>query len=207
MRKILFITVVIGFCFQVDFTANAQSPNPIVKRLSIEEIKQCKTPSSIAYNFIESILCRDYERFLSYTDYEFTKIIIQNIQTNNLSKDQIFTKLFSEQGGEKLNILGWIPALARNYEVAIAYVQDEWYYEENGCQYLAFEHTVKDGIIYLPDDPTPRVGILMKKVYVTCSPTAEINCTGFQNITRYSNTNVKVLLKQINGVWKVTGFV
>lgn len=186
-------------------TANAQS-NPIVKRLSIEEIAQCKTPSSVAYNFIESILCRDYERFLSYADYEFTKIIIQNMQNNNLSKDQIFTTLFSEQGGEKLNILGWIPALARNYEVAIAYVQDEWYYEENGNMYCHFEQIVKDGMIYIPGETTPRVGILQKKVYVTCSPTAEIDYLGFQDITRYSDTNVKVLLQKFDGAWKVIGF-
>lgn len=188
----IFIMVTIG--------AYAQSPNPIVKRLSVEEIAQCKTPSSITYNFIESILCRDYDPFLSYVDYEFTKIIIQNMQTNNLSKDQIFTKLFSEQGGEKLNILGLIPALARNYEVAIAYVQDEWYYEENGSMYCHFEQIVKDGMIYIPGETTPRVGILQKKVYVTCIPTVEIDYLGFQNITRYSDTNVKVLLQKFNGV-------
>ena len=202
-----FKRLIIGVIFiMVTIGAYAQSPNPIVKRLSVEEIAQCKTPSFITYNFIESILCRDYDRFLSYVDYEFTKIIIQNMQTNNLSKDQIFTKLFSEQGGEKLNILGWIPALARNYEVAIAYVQDEWYYEENGNMYCHFEQIVKDGMIYIPGETTPRVGILQKKVYVTCSPTAEIDYLGFQDITRYSDTNVKVLLQKFDGAWKVIGF-
>lgn len=201
MKQLFIFFVFLSFFL----TANAQS-NPIVKRLSIEEIAQCKTLSSVAYNFIESILCRDYERFLSYADYEFTKIIIQNMQNNNLSKDQIFTTLFSEQGGEKLNILGWIPALARNYEVAIAYVQDEWYYEENGNMYCHFEQIVKDGMIYIPGETTPRVGILQKKVYVTCSPTAEIDYLGFQDITRYSDTNVKVLLQKFDGAWKVIGF-
>ncbi len=207
MKKYYFLLYTfIVFCIQPSFIAKAQVPNPIVKRLSSTEIEQGTTPSAIAYNFIESILCRDFERLLSYTDYELSRLIIKEVQENNLTTDLFFTRFFSAQGGEKLNILGWIPALARNYEVAIAYVQDEWYYEENGGQYRAFEQTVKDGMIYLPGDPTPRVGILEKKVYVTCSPTAEINYVGFQDITRYSNTNVKVLLKKIHGVWKVTGF-
>lgn len=181
-------------------------PNPIVKRLSQTEISQCSTPSSIAYNFIESILCRDLDRMLSYTDYNFTKLIINEIQSKNLTNDLFFTSLFSEQGGQKLNILGWIPALARNYEVAIAYVQDTWYYEEDGEMYHHFDQVVRNGMIYLPGETEPRVGILEKTVYVTCSPTAEINYVGFQDITRYGNTNVKVLLQQINGIWKVRGF-
>ncbi|MBQ2878687.1 MAG: hypothetical protein IJE42_07140 [Bacteroidaceae bacterium] len=131
---------------------------------------------------------------------------MNEVQKNNLTEDLFFTKLFSAEGGEKLNILGWIPALARDYEVAIAYVQDTWYYEEDGSLYHHFNQVVKDGMIYLPDETTPRVGILEKKIYVTCTPTAEINNTGFQDITRYGNTNVKVLLHKVDDTWKVTGF-
>lgn len=102
--------------------------------------------------------------------------------------------------------MGWIPALAGNYEVAIAYVQDVWYYEEDGSLRYHFDQVVYDGMIYLPGETTPRIGILEKKVYVTCSPTAEVNYVGFQDITRYGNTNVKVLLREFDGVWKVIGF-
>lgn len=193
-------------CLYVGITTYAQSPNPIVKRLSQIEISQGSTPSSVAYNFIESILCRDLDRMLSYTDYDFTKFIVNEIQSKNLTNDLFFTSLFSEQGGQKLNILGWIPALTRNYEVAIAYVQDTWYYEEDGRMSHHFDQVVRNGMIYLPGETEPRAGILEKKVYVTCSPTAEINYVGFQDITRYGNTNVKVLLQQINGIWKVKGF-
>lgn len=201
LKKLLMIV-----CLQTCLTINAQSPNPIVKRLSAIEKSQCVTPSSIAYNFVESILCRDIEQMLSYADYNFTRIVIKEIQNNNLTSDQFFDKFYSEKGGEKLNILGWIPALASNYEVAIAYVQDIWYYEEDGNLHYHFNQVVKDGMIYLPGEDSPRVGILEKKVYVTCSPTTEINYVGFQDITRYGNTNVKVLLKQIDGIWRVTGF-
>ncbi len=184
----------------------AQWPNPIVTRLSNQEIAGCKTPASVTYNFIEAILCRDFERMLSFADAEFAWNIIQAVSENNLTYDLFFIQNFSQQGGEKLNILGWIPALARNYEVAIAYVQDEWYYEKDGRMYMCFEQEVRDGMIYLPGEDKPRIGINEKKVYVTCSPTAEVNYVGFQDITRYGNTNVKVLLKSVNGVWKVIGF-
>jgi|GEM_PF-1620458 len=203
MKKALLLLIL---CFSISVSIYAQSPNPIVKRISSTEIAQCTTPSAITYNFIESILCRDFERMLSYTDNEFTRQVMNEVQKNNLTEDLFFTKLFSAEGGEKLNILGWIPALARDYEVAIAYVQDTWYYEEDGSLYHHFNQVVKDGMIYLPDETTPRVGILEKKIYVTCSPTAEINNTGFQDITRYGNTNVKVLLHKVDDSWKVTGF-
>lgn len=184
----------------------AQWPNPIVKRLSDQEIAECKTPASITYNFIEAILCRDFERMLSFADAEFAWDIIRMVNENDLTEDMFFVQNFSQQGGEKLNILGWIPALLRNYEVAIAYVQDEWYYEKDGELYMSLEQEVIGGMIYLPGEDKPRVGINEKKVYVTCSPTAEVNRVGFQYITRYGNTNVKVLLKSVNGVWKVIGF-
>lgn len=191
--------ILVGFVY-------AQWPNPIVKRLSDKEITECKTPASIAYNFIEAILCRDFERMLSFADAEFAWDIIRMVNENHLTEDMFFVQNFSQQGGEKLNILGWIPALLRSYEVVIAYVQDEWYYEEDGEMYVHFEQVVRDGMIYLPGEDKPRVGINEKKVYVTCSPTAEVNHAGFQDITRYGDTNVKVLLKSVNGVWKVIGF-
>ncbi len=201
--KRTFIIILLTVLFEPIY---AQSPNPIVKRLSGQEIADCKTPASVAYNFVESILCRDFERMLSLTDSELAKNIISEINENNFTYDLFFMKYFSAQGGEKLNILGWIPALARNYEVAIAYVQDLWYYEEDGSMYHNGEAEVKDGLIYLPGEDKPRIGINEKKVYVTCSPTLEVDYVGFQNITRYGGTNVKVLLQNVNGVWKITGF-
>ncbi|MCH5174095.1 MAG: hypothetical protein J1D85_07815 [Bacteroidales bacterium] len=203
MKKIvLIITLTI-----VANIAKAQYPNPIVKRLSNQEVVECRTPAAVAYNFIESILCRDFERMLSLTDTEFTTNIIRWVNEDNLTHDLFFVRLFSAQGGEKLNILGWMPALVRNYEVAIAYVQDEWYYmDDDGSMCFRLDQVVKDGMIYIPGEDVPRAGINQKKVYVTCSPTSEVNYVGFQDITRYGDTNVKVLLEQVSGTWKVIGF-
>lgn len=206
MKKLLLIIASIGTLATFSFQMNAQSPNPIVKRLSAYEIARCATPEAVAYNFIESILCRDFYRMLSYADAEFTRNIMAEVNDNNLTYDLFFIKYFSKSGGEKLDILGWIPALARDYEVAIAYVQDEWYYEKDGSLYSSFNQTVIDGMIYIPGEPKPYVGINEKKVYVTCSPTSEINHSGFQNITRYGDSNVKVLLTEVGGKWKVIGF-
>lgn len=172
-------------------------PNPIVNRLSQQEILECVTPASIAYNYVIAILNKDYNRAMSYMD-------IQSAESWREAGVDAINELFSTPG--KLNIHGWRPALLNGYEVTIAYVQDEWYYEENGSMYWNPNAVVRNGMIYLPDETTPRVGINQKKVYVTCSPSSEIGNVGFQDITRYGDTNVKVLLQKFNGVWRVIGF-
>lgn len=96
LLKALFMIV----CLQVGINTYAQSPNPIVKRLSQTEISQCSSPSSIAYNFIESILCRDLDRMLSYTDYDFTKLIINEIQSKNLTNDLFLPVYFQNRVGK-----------------------------------------------------------------------------------------------------------
>lgn len=85
-------------------------------------------------------------------------------------------------------------------------MQESRYYEENGSMYYNPDQVVKNGMIYLPGENKPRVGINEKKVYVTCIPSSEIIHVGFQDITRYGDTNVKVLLQKFNGVWKEMGF-
>lgn len=191
---ILLVTMVVGFSY-------AQSPNPIVKRLSDKEIAENKTPSAVAYNFVNAILQKDFNKMRTYMESsvarEFTDSNVRALGLNTLED-------YFSSG--KLGILSWKPALSKGYEVAIAYVQDLWYYEENGSLYTPFSYEVKDGMLYLPGEDKPRVGINEKKVYVTCSPSSEINKVGFQDITRYGDTNVKILLEKINGKWKVTGF-
>lgn len=201
MKKLVLLFVIL-----FSFTNSFAQPNPIVQRLSKAEVEQCATPAAITYNFIQSILLQDFSKMILYTDEEYTAELVNEINSRGISVSSIFPLYFSEQGGTKLNILGWIPALMRNYEVAIAYVQDEWYFEEDGYLYFQWDAVVKDGLIYLPGEEKPRIGINYKKVYVTCSPSSEINCVGFQDITRYGNTNVKVMLKKVNGIWRVIGF-
>lgn len=193
MKKIFFSSLMLLFVV-TDLLAG---PNPIVNRLSQQEILECVTPSSIAYNYVIAILNKDYNRAISYMD-------IQSSESWREAGVDAINELFSTPG--KLNIHGWRPALLNGYEVTIAYVQDEWYYEENGSLYHHFYQVVKDGMVYLPGETTPRIGINQKKVYVTCSPSSEIGNVGFQDITRYGDTNVKVLLQNFNGVWRVIGF-
>lgn len=201
MKKLLFLSAVLLLGAMSIFAG----PNPIVQRLSQQEIAESTTPSAIAYNMVCAILQKDWEKMRSYMSLEammaFTDPYIRReygeYGINSLED-------FFSTG--KLGILNWRDALYRGYEVAIAYVQDEWYYEENGSLYHGFDQVVKDGMIYLPGEDSPRVGINEKKVYVTCSPSSEVNYVGFQDITRYGDTNVKVLLQKFNGKWRVTGF-
>ena len=89
-----------------------------------------------------------------------------------------YSPFFSESG-DKLNILGWKEYLSNNAEVAVLYVQSEWF-DERGRE--------------------------IKKVYVGCVPSAEVGRLGFQDITRYGGTNVKVLVVNEDDNWRVGGF-
>lgn len=86
---------------------------------------------------------------------------------------------FFSESDSKLNILGWKPYLSNNCEEAVLYVQSEWFDE---------------------------FGREIKKVYVGCVPSDEVGRSGFQYITRYGDTNVKVLVVNEDDGWKVIGF-
>lgn len=201
MKKIIVI-ILLAAVIEIGY---AQWPNPIVLRLSEQEITECKTPAAVAYNFTVAILQKDIDKMRSYMDSE-TKAFFTDYNVKKEYSEYGINSLEDYFSTGKLAILSWLPALFREYEVAIAYVQDEWYYEENGSMYSSFDQEVRNGMIYLPGEDSPRVGINIKKVYVTCSPSSELNNVGFQEITRYGDTNVKILLEKTNGVWKVTGF-
>lgn len=154
---------------------NTELPNPVVNRLSAGELKADKTPAAVAYNFVRAILNSDTDRMLLYMDdeaaMEFEKARLRNDYEN-------YDPFFSGSG-EKLNILGWKPYLASNNEVAVLYVQSEWY-DEHGRE--------------------------IKKVYVGCVPSKEVGRSRFQDITTYGGTNVKVLLAREGDKWVVVGF-
>lgn len=154
---------------------NSENTNPVVKRISSRELKSNKTPATVAYNFVKAILNSDTDRMLLYMDdesaMEFEKERLRNGYENY---DPFFSK-----SGSKLNILGWKPYLADNCEVAVLYVQSEWY-DARGRE--------------------------VKKVYVDCVPSLEVDHARFQEITTYGGTNVKVLVAKEDDKWVVLGF-
>lgn len=156
-------------------TDDDRYPNPIVNRLSQTEIDSNNTPAAVAYNFVNAILVSDLDRLLSYMDDKTANAFETYRQMNNLPNYDI---LFSENGS-KLNIIGWKPYLSNNCEVAVLYVQSEWFDE---------------------------FGREVKKVYVGCVLSDEIGRSGFQDVTEYGDTNVKVLVVNEDGGWKVIGF-
>jgi len=149
--------------------------NPIVNRISPNELKENNTPAAVAYNFVNAILESNTERMLSYMDNkvanEYERARIANGYAN-------YAPFFSKSG-DKLNILGWRPYLEKNCEMAVLFVQDEWF-DEYGRE--------------------------IKKVYIGCVPKAEVGQLGFQNITTYGGTNVKVLVAKEKRGWVVLGF-
>ncbi len=150
-------------------------PNPIVNRLNYQELSYNRTPASVVYNFVQAILQSNTEKILSYLDAKTADSFEAERQIYGYAN---YDPFFSEKGS-KLNILGWKPYLSNNCEVAILFVQSEWFDE---------------------------FGREIKKVYVGCVPSAEIGRSGFQDITTYGDTNVKVLVANDGGIWKVVGF-
>lgn len=150
--------------------------NPIVKRLSKEEITQNSTPAAVAYNTVMAIYNSDYASFLSNLSPEVKESIEEHIASNGYS---FIDETFSESN-ERINIKGWKKKIdSGDYEIAVLYVQDEWF---------------------------DQYGRVRKKVYIDCVPSDEIYHVGFLDITRDGITNVKLRVVDDNGTWKVIGF-
>lgn len=197
MKKLLVIisAIVIGNTY-----VYAESPNPIVERLSQQEIEDCKTPASIAYNFMMSILEKDFDKMQSYMSQDgidYLDYIVN--QVGATSYEQLLSEIASV----------WLSAVNNGeYEVVVGYVQDLWYYREDGDSKSLYRHmnqVVIDGMVYIPDEDIYYEGVNKKKVYVLCSPSSQIdNNVGFQDIYTLHDAEV-ILGKDANGEWKVDG--
>lgn len=113
MKKIfLIITLIIAANI-----AKAQYPNPIVKRLSNQEVAECRTPAAVAYNFVIAMLNRNQERMIQLSEGEFNTVI----------RNRFDELMISLNGDRKLDIFQWVP-MKPGYEVAVLYVQSEDFY-------------------------------------------------------------------------------
>ena len=108
----------------------------------------------------------------------------------------------------KLGILPWKNLTDKDYVVTVGLVQDESTYNEDGRWYHAFDQKIINGQIYLPDELTPRPTKITNKVYIICCPSDEVGKKHFQEITRYGDSNVKVLVDWCGPEegWKASGF-
>ena len=168
MKKLFMICVLV---LSVAFTLRSQSPNPIVTRLSTQEITECKTPAAVAYNYIIACLNKNRDKIMALSTPESQEYLADNYDE--------FIGMFSNPDYEKLYIDSWIPVPA-GCEIAVLYVQSE--------------------------NPSNYAPGTLKKVYINVVPSREIGESGFQDITRMFNTNVKVMVENIYGRWMVAGF-
>lgn len=180
--------------------------NPIVQRIDENEVFWNEIPSAVAYNYVQAILKKDFDLMLALGDPEYNERIIDICKEEfGDDKDKYFKGRFSEG---KLGIYQWLPALDNGHEVTVAFIQDESSYKDGSWWCRHPEQELRDGKIYMPGETKPRETNIVKKIYITCSPSAEIGKVGFQDITRFSDTNVKVLVRYdtSDGKWKVLGF-
>jgi len=197
MIKKLIITALSVFALESIY---AQSSNPVVRRLSNLEIAECKTPAAITYNYISAFLQKDFVKMLSYVDLDPNEV--QEIGEYLQSNGETYEALFSRD--ENLVALSsWRPILDEGYEVVIANVEDIWLAKTDDGWMVDPDQIVKDGMVYIPGEGKPYVGIHEKRVYVTCSPSSEVNVLTFNDISRYEGSQVEVILGQKNDKWVI----
>lgn len=111
MKKLFMICALV---LSTAFALKAQSPNPIVTRLSTQEITECKTPAAVAYNYIMACLNRNRGRIIALSTPDMQEYLADNYNE--------FIGMFSNPNREKLYIDSWTPVPA-GCEIAVLYVQ------------------------------------------------------------------------------------
>ncbi len=197
MLKKLFVIVLSVMALESIY---AQSSNPIVRRLSNQEIAEGKTPSAIAYNFINSILQKDFPRMIQYLDLSPREL--QEIDEYMQEHGETYETLCRKEE-YVVGILSWLPVLNKGYEIVVANIEDFWLAKTDDGWMVDPEQIVKDGMVYIPGEEKPYVGIHQKRVYVTCSPSSEVNILTFDDVSRYKDTQVKVILRLSDNRWMV----
>ncbi|MBD5211446.1 MAG: hypothetical protein HDS77_09360 [Bacteroidales bacterium] len=163
-------------------------PNPIVYRLSKDDMQRMDSPEAVAFKYVLAILNKDYTTMRMLHTDEMENYYMSDKHEYNFTLDQLFDYEFGSNSHMQLDILQWNEVIGNNWEVAVLYTQNEG---------QAYNKLGLDG----------SEDMNLFKVYVQCVPTNEIGVMGFQHITRYNSANVKVLVrKQSNGTYKVEGF-
>lgn len=112
MKKLSLILLI----FITAIAVKAEDTNPIVTRLSAQEISECKTPAAVAYNYVIACLNRDRSRIMSLSTPKWQEYLAENYDE--------FISNFSNADYQKLYIDSWIP-IPTGCEIAILYVQSE----------------------------------------------------------------------------------
>lgn len=180
--------------------------NPIVNRLSKEEIEEGTTPAAVAYNFVNVLLNNDEKAIMSLLTDEWREHL-QNII--NVNFDGNFKDFLNDYfKGRRLNIMPWKDLVNQGYEITVGLIDDESTFNEDGSWYGNPYQKVIEGQIYLPGESEPRPTKITNKVYIICCPSAQVGNTHFQDIDLYDNNYMRVFVEWCgpeNG-WKAAWF-
>lgn len=172
----------------------------VVRRMTTEEIVQNQTPAVVAYNITYAILQRDFFRLLSYTSLHDAFDVQETIRKYYGDYQEGIDAFFSLD--EYANIQTWNQALDEGYEVVVTGTDDYWLAKVDGGTAFDPDQKVINGMVYLPGDPTPHEGIHEVRVYVACCSSSEIGRKTGDEITRYNDTHVEVILLWVNNRWQ-----
>ena len=203
MKRLIFISVLFAL-FVSDCLADS---NQIVRRLSSIEISQNQTPSSVAYNFIHAIYSRNYSKMTPYFESDFAhqnEDYMESLKRKYGNDNEASRAYFSS--GEYAEALIWLPALNNGYEIVVESVEDLWLAKTDYGWMTHPQQFVKNGMVYIPGEKTPYVGIHEKRVTLICCHSLEINAVSFKSVSKYQNTQAQVILGEDKGNWRVKEF-
>jgi len=198
MKRIIFRVFLSILCLQVSIFVKAQSSNPVVKRLSATEIAS-NTPLSVAYNYVMTIILKDYDKAASYLELSEATRFKRDLREYGVD-------LYEDYYLNEVGLKDWDKALKNGYELTVTDIgEDCWAAKTDGGWAIHPEQTVKDGMVYIPGDENPHIGIYRKTIYVACCPISEINRSTFNDIHRYNDVLVQISVEMDNGKWIVRG--
>lgn len=82
------------------------------RSLSMQEIKECKSPEAVAWNFVESVILNQYDVMESLSSPEMLEELQADMRKSNLTH---YAQLFTEQNVH--DISGMRPALIEGYRL------------------------------------------------------------------------------------------
>lgn len=194
IRKILFLLFLSTAPL---LSVHAQTNNPIIHGLSAHEISECSTPSSIAYNYVMAILMEDYHKAASFMEASDAYRFIRDLK-------EYGTEICDEYYFNELGLSHWKQALAYGYALITTDINDDCWAAKTDYGWMIHPNQiVKNGMVYIPGEDKPYVGIYSKNIYVACCPISEVNYARFNDVKWYNNMLLQISVKFDNNQWVI----
>ena len=152
-----------------------------IERLSKPEIEANETPRAVAYNFVMSIINKDYQRMFELATPEYKDMVKEILRENDATVEQYFS------GG-----------FFRNDVVGMRYVMGM-----GGYEVAVTDVHPRDLTPFFQDEPNPFEGLPSICVELSC---VDVENHPYDGSKGDYDANTNVILVKKEGVWRVFTF-